>query len=68
MSALFIRFVGDPPHLQHPTKPAQTVCGTPLLGLTVVSDLQALVFLGDQRCVTCDPSHKYHVLTRVAAA
>lgn len=63
---LFVRHIGDPPHLQNPDRPAQTICRKPLLGAKQITAAQALVWLGDQRCTVCDPSHKYQVLRKAS--
>ena len=64
---LYLRSPGDTPHLPDPARPGQSLCHLPLAGARAITEEQALVWLADARCSVCDPSHKYHVLSRGGA-
>lgn len=54
---LYIRRPGDDPHTQNLSRPAEALCGVPLIGAKEITEVQALVYLGDRRCVRCSPRH-----------
>jgi hypothetical protein len=63
---LYIRSPGDAPHRMATDFPGFADCGATLLDATEITEAQAQVYLGNVRCQTCFPSHKYDVLRKVA--
>jgi hypothetical protein len=53
MTRLFLAPGQEIPHMKHPFGPATTACGRPLNDMKEITEVQALVWLGNRRCKRC---------------